>query len=114
MNTKHLYAHELAILLLDLAMNYVLGNSFGVVLALLRIFQDGTLTETITSLFGMKYINIRPTSPDLLIMYIVYLGAETFTLPIYAIGITLLYFDLRIRKEAFDIEMRIRDSQSLI
>jgi hypothetical protein len=50
----------------------------------------------------------------LLIMYIVYLGAETFTLPIYAIGVTLLYFDLRIRKEGFDIEMRVHNSQDLM
>ena len=32
------------------------------------------------------------------------------TLPIWAIGPTLLYFDLRIRKEAFDIEMRVHNS----
>ena len=33
----------------------------------------------------------------------------TFTMPISAIGSTLLYFDLRIRKEAYDIEMRVTD-----
>lgn len=32
------------------------------------------------------------------------------TLPIWAIGPTLLYFDLRIRKDAFDIEMRVHSS----
>lgn len=32
------------------------------------------------------------------------------TLPIWAIGPTLLYFDLRIRKEGFDIEMRVHNS----
>lgn len=33
----------------------------------------------------------------------------TLTLPIALIGSTLLYFDLRIRKEAFDIEMQVTD-----
>ena len=99
-----------AILLLDTAMYYILGNSFGAVLALLGIVGDGSVMETIGDLFSLRYENIRPTSSDTLVMYIVYLGAETFTLPIYAIGVTLLYFDLRIRKEGFDIEMRVRNS----
>ena len=104
----------LAILLLDLAMYYILANSFGVVLALLGIVGDGGVMETIGDLFSLRYEDMRPTSLETLIMYIVYLGAETFTLPIYAIGVTLLYFDLRIRKEGFDIEMRVRNSQDLI
>lgn len=33
----------------------------------------------------------------------------TFTMPISTIGSTLLYFDLRIRKEAYDIEMQLTD-----
>ena len=33
----------------------------------------------------------------------------TFTMPISVIGSTLLYFDLRIRKEAYDIEMQVTD-----
>ena len=32
---------------------------------------------------------------------------RTFTVPVWGIGITLLYFDLRIRKEGFDIETRM-------
>ena len=32
-----------------------------------------------------------------------------FTMPISTIGSVLLYFDLRIRKEAFDIEMQVTD-----
>lgn len=33
----------------------------------------------------------------------------TLTMPISIIGFTLLYFDLRIREEAFDIEMQVTD-----
>ena len=32
---------------------------------------------------------------------------DIFTTPILPIGVTLLYFDQRIRKEAFDIEMMV-------
>ena len=104
----------LAIILFCLAIGYILGSTLGVVLALFGIARDGSLMETVVSLLGMKYIVVRPTSMFLLIMYLIYLGAETFTLPIYAIGVTLLYFDLRIRKEGFDIEMRVRNSQDLM
>ena len=104
----------LALILFCLAIDYILGGTLGVVLALFGIARDGSLMETVVSLLGMKYIVVRPTSMFLLIMYLIYLGAETFTLPIYAIGVTLLYFDLRIRKEGFDIEMRVRNSQDLM
>ena len=103
-----------AILLLEIGVYYILGGSLGVVFALLGIVQDGSLMETIDDLLRLKYVDIRPTSLDSLIMYIVYLGWDAFTLPIYAIGVTLLYFDLRIRKEAFDIEMQVRNSQDLM
>ena len=100
----------LAILLFCLALGSILGGTFGVVLALFGIVRDGSLMETVVSLFELKYVEVRPTSTVLLVMYLIYLGAKTFTLPIYAIGVTLLYFDMRIRKEGFDIEMRVRNS----
>ena len=104
----------LAITLFCVAIDYILGGTFGVVLALFGIARDGSLMETVVSLFGMEYMAVRPTSMFLLVMYLVYLGAETLTLPIYAIGVTLLYFDLRIRKEGFDIEMQVHSSQDLM
>ena len=39
------------------------------------------------------------------LMYLINLGIDTFVTPIWVIGCTLLYFDQRIRKEGFDIEM---------
>ena len=103
-----------AILLLEIGIYYILGGSLVVVFALLGIVQDGSVMEIIGELLRLKYVDIRPTSLNSLIMYIVYLGWDAFTLPIYAIGVTLLYFDVRIRKEAFDIEMQVRDSQDLM
>lgn len=103
-----------AILLLEMGVYYILGNSVGIVLALLGVVGESSLTETIGDLFTLKYEDMRPTSVDTLIMYFVYHAVETFALPIYAIGVTLLYFDLRIRKEGFDLEMRVRNSQDLM
>ncbi len=37
------------------------------------------------------------------------LGTHALVISIYSLGITLLYFDLRIRKEGFDIEMLARN-----
>ena len=96
-----------AILLFEIGVYYILGNSVGVLFALLGIVQDGSLMETIGDLLSLKYEDMRPTSLNSLIMYIVYLGAEALTFPIYAIGITLFYYDLRIRKERFDVEIGI-------
>ena len=101
----------LAILLLEIGIYYILGGSLGVVFALLGIIEEGSLMEIIGDLLRLKYVNVRPTSLDSLMMYIVYLGWDALTLPIYAISVTLLYFDVRIRKEGFDIEMRVRNSQ---
>ena len=39
------------------------------------------------------------------LMYLINLGIDTFTMPIWVIGFTRLYFDQRIRKEGFDIEV---------
>ena len=111
---RRVFGIVLAITLFSLAIDYILGSSFGVILAMFGVIRDGSLMETVTSLFGMKYIVDRPTSMVSLIMYLIYRAVETFTLSIHAIGVTLLYFDLRIRKEGFDLEMRARNSQDLM
>ena len=40
-----------------------------------------------------------------MLIYFINVGVDIFTMPIWVIGSTLLYFDQRIRKEGFDIEM---------
>ena len=44
------------------------------------------------------------TSPDLIL--------KTFIFPIQVIGITLLYFDQRIRKEGFDLERQVDNTDT--
>lgn len=40
-----------------------------------------------------------------IVLYLINLSVDTITMPIWVIGVTLLYFDQRIRQEGFDIEM---------
>ncbi|MCY3742124.1 MAG: hypothetical protein OXH00_14000 [Candidatus Poribacteria bacterium] len=47
------------------------------------------------------------------IMWWINLIVGTLIFPIWIIGITLLYFDLRIRKEGFDIEMQVNNPDAM-
>lgn len=50
-------------------------------------------------------INEPEVSLSYMLMFLINLGVDIFTMPIWGIGGTLLYFNQRIRKEGFDIEM---------
>ena len=58
---------------------------------------------TLGMLIGIFNLDIPSTTT--LISYIIESILRIIAIPIPLIGATLLYFDLRIRKEAFDIEM---------
>ena len=45
-------------------------------------------------------------------LYAIHTAINTLTLPIPAIGFTLLYFDRRIRKEGFDIEVMVAKAEA--
>ena len=60
--------------------------------------------ETIRQVLQIMGHNIEEAD-DLLFMIAAVI--DIFTMPILPIGITLLYFDQRIRKEGFDIEMMV-------
>ena len=51
--------------------------------------------------------NQSETSLSYVLMFLISLGVDIFTMPIWVIGGTLLYFNQRIRKEGFDIEMMV-------
>ncbi len=69
-----------------------------------EIPQDATILESMSFIFA-------PTPRDIgwtlyMIRSFITIGITALALPIGSIGSTLLYFDLRIRKEAYDIEMQ--------
>ena len=97
------------ILLLSAAIHYILEISLGTIFVLAKV-AGGTDLKTIiqwavmeTELgSGSLLFYAIMTSTDLIL--------KTFIFPIWIIGITLLYFDQRIRKEGFDLEIQVDSS----
>ena len=96
----------LAIFLIAIMIQFIFQTSF-LMLAQVSGTEDTTLLETVRRLFfpALNQIEWRPYA----IQRFVTIGIAALTMPISAIGSALLYFDLRIRKEAFDIEMQVTD-----
>ncbi len=85
----------------------ILTNSFGIVFFLvtgIRDAQDPGILETLRRIFMPSPIDIGWSL--YMIRSFVTTAIVSITLPIITIGSTLLYFDLRIRKEAYDLEMQ--------
>ena len=100
----------LAISVISLMIAFILQTSYGLLLSSLG---GGTGTEDTTFWETLRRLYI-PTPDDVgwAFYSIQRLGTSVIaglTMPIGAIGSTLLYFDLRIRKEAFDIEMQVTE-----
>ena len=93
------------ILLLSVAIHYIFEISLGSIFILAKA-AGGT---DLKSLFQWSVMETDLSSSNLLfytIMTCTDLILKTFTFPIWVIGIVLLYFDLRIRKEGFDLEIQ--------
>ena len=95
----------LAIFLLPFAIGFVLRAVFAFLLVLTGLEGVGSFLETVRwmSLWELP-TNLEELRLSYVLMYLINLGVDTFTIPIWVIGCTLLYFDQRIRKEGFDIE----------
>ena len=100
----------LAISLISFMIYFILEASSGFLLTwmgLTEAEEPDNLLDTFRQLFVPIPSKIGWFSYT--IRRLVSLIIATFTMPISVIGSTLLYFDLRIRKEAFDIEMQVTD-----
>ena len=96
----------LAIFLLPFALGFVLRAVFAFLLVLTGLEGGGSLLDTVRwmSLWELP-TNLVELRLSYVLMYLMNFGVDTFTIPIWVIGCTLLYFDQRIRKEGFGIEM---------
>ena len=100
----------LSISLISFMIFFILEASAGILLSWIGIAEAEEptgLLDTLRQLFIPTPLEIGWFS--YIIRRLVSLGIATLTMPIGVIGSTLLYFDLRIRKEAYDIEMRVTD-----
>ena len=103
----------LAIFLLHFGMSFILRSAIAIPLALTEITEMGEFFGTVQWMAFFQ-LPTHLTEFHLLsaLMHLVNLGIDMFTMPIWVIGCTLLYFDQRIRKEGFDIEvMATRQSE---
>ena len=94
-----------AIFLFSFAIGSILRAMLGSLLMLTGIADAGFIKILRMGLWDVP-MERRGLSFTHVLIYLVNLGVDTFTLPIWVVGGTLLYFDQRIRKEGFDIEMR--------
>ena len=96
----------LTIFLLSFAIGIILRATFAFPLTFTGLKGIGNFSENVRSMV-LWLFPTRRTGLHLshVLMYLINLGIDTFTMPIWVIGCTLLYFDQRIRKEGFDIEV---------
>jgi hypothetical protein len=100
----------LAITLISFMIYFILEASSGFLLSWIGVTEAEEptgLLDTLRQLFIPSPSEIGWFSYT--IRRLVSFGIGALTMPIGVIGSTLLYFDLRIRKEAYDIEMQITD-----
>ena len=93
-----------AILLIYLIIDLILIASATLIFALLGIAREVDLLEIIRRTIWGPHGYIEGI---LHLLHAIQTAIDALTMPITAIGYTLLYYDLRIRKEGFDIEMML-------
>ena len=99
-------AMMLAIFLLHFGVSLIFRTAFGILLTLTELADISEFFGTVQWMaFWQLPENLTEFHLLNMLMHLLNLGIDTFTMPIWVIGATLLYFDQRIRKEGFDIEM---------
>lgn len=99
----------LAVSVLTFMISFILEVSFGFILTLIGVaeIEGGTFWDMIRRLFVPMPTEVGWFAYA--IRRFVSVAIAGLAMPIGTIGSALLYFDLRIRKEAFDIEMQVTD-----
>lgn len=96
----------LAILLLQFSVGFIFRFTFGILLELTKLADINEFVATIQwGAFFQLPRNVAEFHLVTALMYLINSGIDALTLPIWVIGCTLLYFDQRIRREGFDIEV---------
>ena len=100
----HVFGIMFAIQLLSLMIDLILIASTTLIFALSGISGEIDLLETIRRTIWEPHGEIEGI---LHLLHAIHTAIDALIMPITAIGFTLLYFDRRIRKEGFDIEMML-------
>lgn len=100
----------MAITLIALMIAFILQTSYAIIFSSLTGppgAEDLNFWETMRRLFAPTPLEIGWVAYTIHALGSLIIGG--LTMPLGAIGSALFYFDLRIRKEAFDIEMQVTD-----
>ena len=89
---------------LSFAIQRIVVSTIGFILILTKVMRATTLMDIFKWMVRYGVDSSNPLFYE--IMWWINLIVGTLIFPIWVIGITLLYFDLRIRKEGFDIEIQ--------
>lgn len=96
----------LAIFLLGTMVHSIIEVSIGFILIATNLVSEVDFIDILEwGLFGESFEGVTPFFYAISVM--IHLGVYAISFPIWIIGITLLYFNQRIRKEGFDIEMQV-------
>ena len=95
-----------AILLLSTVVHAIIEISIGFILIATNLVSEVDFIDILQwGLFGESFESSTPLFHAISI--VIHLVVYAISFPIWIIGITLLYFNQRIRKEGFDIEMQV-------
>lgn len=96
----------IAIVLIYIAIGFILRCSLGVLLGLIGIINLEEWLNELGMLFFPQFPILRGSlGLENVVLYLTHVSVDTITMPIWIIGVTLIYFNQRIRREGFDIEM---------
>ncbi len=96
----------LAILLLSTIVHAIIEISIGFILIATNLVNEVDFIDILEwGLFGGSFEGVTPFFYAISI--VIHLAVYAISFPIWVIGITLLYFNQRIRIEGFDIEMQV-------
>ena len=90
------------------AIQYIIAVMIGFILSLTIGIDETTPIDILKRIVMLRFHSINPLLS--MVMWWIYVIVGTLIFPIWVIGIVLLYFDLRIRKEGFDIERQADSS----
>jgi hypothetical protein len=90
------------------AIQYIISVMIGFILSLTIGIGETTPIDLLKKIIMFRFHSIHPLFS--MVMWWINVIVGTLIFPIWVIGMTLLYFDLRIRKEGFDIERQVDSS----
>ena len=92
------------VFLFSFAISFIFRTTIGFLLGLTEVASEEFVEMLLMGVWDIPVARHGLSFSNSLI-YLISLGGDTFVMPIWVIGGTLLYFNQRIRKEGFDIEM---------